>query len=461
MFVGRQKELEQLDKFYSRQGLQIISVYGRRRVGKTLLLKTFAEDKRCLFFAAEETTDRINLEKISAVYGELIEQPVGTIESWENIFENLDRLSKKERIVIVIDEFPYLQSSNSGFLSKFQHIIDNILVESNVLLILCGSSIAFMESELISHKSPLFGRLDGQVYVKPFDYYDASKMMGSYNHLEKLETYFILGGIPQYLKKFDYTVALESNIIDRILDATEELFNAPTNMIKQELRVPTVYNAILSVVSEGASRSNEINTKIGVSSTVGQNYISTLVNLHLLKKEIPVGSDSKRKTLYSIDDGLFNFVYGLCYKYKSAIELGLGKAIYQDEIVKRMETYFGKRFEVACLEYVQRLNEKLKLPGIVLEIGRWWGSDPKTKREEEIDIVGFGSGFGLYCECKYRNQPVGTDVFQSLVNKSYLIPREAMYYFLFSKTGFTDALSQLAKENPHIQLIDAKAMFEL
>lgn len=461
MFVSRSYELKILNKFYNKKGLDIVAIYGRRRVGKTAILKEFMKDKKAIFFSAEEATESVNLKKVSEVYGSSIGLPIGTFDSWESLFDNLRQLSHEERLLFIIDEFPYLQSSNPSFLSKLQHIIDHILPNSNIMIVLCGSSISFMEDELFAEKSPLFGRLTGQLFVKPFDYLDASKLMKDYDFEEKMKTYFILGGLPYYLNFFDYEVPLEENIINKIFDASEALYNAPQNMIRQELRSPAIYNSIIQVISEGATKSNEINTKIGVATNIGQNYLTTLMKLHLVEKLMPVGTTSKRKTFYRISDQLFDFIYRFGYRYRSLIELDLGGKVYSEYVESKLSQFYGRQFEIACTEYVSRLNKALVFPELLFEIGSWWGGNPTTKVEEEIDVVGLGESIGVYCECKFRNEVMEKSIFDELVRKSYLIPRPEMHYYLFSKSGFSDELITHASQNTNISLITLEDMFSI
>lgn len=459
MFVARENELKKLNKFYNREKLDIVALYGRRRVGKTELLRQFVKDKNHIFFSAEETTDLLNLEKLSELYSDKISRGVGTINSWEVIFEYISELSNDERLVFVIDEFPYLSSGNTGFLSKFQHIIDHKLQGKNMMIILCGSSIGFMENEVLSEKSPIFGRLTGQMLVNPFDYYDAAKMLKAYSFEEKLETYFLVGGIPQYLKKIETNKSIEDNIIEKLLETSEELFNAPANLIRQELRSPAIYNSILEAVSSGYTKSNEINTKIGVLASTGQNYVNTLINIHLLNKRLPVGVNSKRKTVYSVSDALFDFIYRFGYRYKSLLDVNLERKVYESYIHDKLPSHFGRRFEIACGEYVTRLNQHLVFPELLIEIGTWWGGNPKTKVEEEIDIVGLGENFGLYCECKYKTEPVGKEVLDDLMRKSLLVSKPLMHYYIFSKSGFKETLVEYTKDKDYIRLITINDLF--
>lgn len=460
MFVGREYELSELNKFYGRKKFQFITLYGRRRVGKTYLIKEFIKDKRAIFFSAEESTDYVNLRKISNQLNEYIGVGGNAVyQSWEDVFDSIAEITKKEKIILVIDEFPYLQQSNKGFMSILQHLIDHKFKDIEMMIIASGSSISFMENEMITHKSPLYGRVTGQIFLKPFDYYDASKFFDDYTLEEKIETYCILGGIPQYLNKFDYSKTIRENIIEYILKSSEELFEVPMNTLKQELRNPAIYNSIIEAIASGASRSNEISTKIGVPATTTLKYIDTLMKLHLVKREVPILSKAKKKTIYSINDHLFKFIHAYAYRYRSLIEMGMGEMVFDEKIKDDYYKYIGLNFERVCLEYLIRENKKMKLPFIVEEFGRWWGGNPVTKKEEEIDIIGIDKNNGLYVECKYRNEKFELNQLKELIRKSNLVHRNNKYYYIFSKKGFGKSLIEYAKQFDNIRLVNLKDLF--
>ncbi|MEA3424361.1 MAG: ATP-binding protein [Bacillota bacterium] len=462
MFIGREYELNELNKYYKRKQFQFIILYGRRRVGKTYLIKKFIENKKTIFFSAEESTDYVNLRKISDQLNEFMGFGGNTIQqSWEDVFNSIADISKKEKIILVIDEFPYIQQSNKGFMSILQHSIDHRLKDTEVMIIASGSSISFMENEMIAHRSPLYGRITGQIFLKPFDYFDASKFFDNFTYEEKIEAYCILGGIPQYLNKFDDRKSIKENIIEYILNPSEELFEVPMNTLKQELRSPAIYNSIIETIASGSSRSNEISTKIGVPATTILKYIETLMRLHIIKRETPILSNTKKKTIYSIDDHLFKFIHAYVYRYRSLIEIGMGEAVFEKKIKDDYYKYIGLNFERVCLEYLIRENKNLKLPFLVEEFGRWWGGNPITKKEEEIDIVGIDKNNGLYVECKYRNEKFKLNQLKELIQKSNLVYRNNKYYYIFSKNEYSKDLKDYAIQMSNVKLIGLRDLFEI
>lgn len=460
MFVGRERELKTLNKFYKRDNFELVLLYGRRRVGKTELLTQFIKDKNALFFVAEETTRKINLKKLSETYSDFIKIPSILFDEWETFFSSIAQLSKNEKLVFVIDEFPYLVAQDKGFMSKLQHIIDHQLRDTNVMLILCGSSISFME-EILGEKSPIFGRVTGQILLKPFAYYHAIQMLPNLENKEKLESYFILGGIPEYLKYFNHKRNLDELIVEYLFDSSESLFNTPNNLLKQELRNPSLYNAILESIAAGASKPNEIMTKIGVAPAVGQKYLETLIGLHLLEKLAPISNKSRRKSIYKVSDSLFEFVYRFCYRYRTQIEAGNGLQVYNKFVQPVLKSYFGMKFEKVCLEYMENLNSQGKLNDYYLEVGKWWGGNPQTKVEEEIDIVCMNDQSAIYGECKYKSEKLNMLVLEDLKRKSLIIPRKEMHYYLFSKSGFTQELIDYANNSINVVLVNLEDILNI
>lgn len=232
-------------------------MFGRRRVGKTRLLTEFIKNKEAIFFSAEENNDKLNLSKFTDAIREHYTQfkYIPDFDKWDHAFKFIAEIASNQRIVVVIDELPYITQSNPSFLSTLQHVIDHTLSKTNLFLIACGSSISFIENEVISEKSPLFGRKTAQMHVKPLDYFDAAKFFPNYTYEDKIKTYCLLGGIPQYLNKFDASLSLSENIIEHILDTSAYLYDEPKNLMHQELRVPAVYNAIIEAISSGAINS--------------------------------------------------------------------------------------------------------------------------------------------------------------------------------------------------------------
>lgn len=244
MFVGRDRELKKLETLYEQREFQFVIFYGRRRVGKTTLMNEFLKDKKSVYYMAVEGTKSENLAGLSkallSLKGE--ETALSAFPDFEAMLEYIDQLAKnRERIVIAIDEFPYLAASYPAISSMIQSHIDHCWKESRLFFILCGSSMSFMEEQVLGYKSPLYGRRTAQFKIHPFTYFEAKEMLSSYTNEEQAVLYGVTGGIPE--------------------------FDEPSNLLKQELRDPATYHSIISAIAGGASRLNEIATKTGLETS--------------------------------------------------------------------------------------------------------------------------------------------------------------------------------------------------
>lgn len=466
MFIGRKKELQRLQQAHQDQRFQFFIVYGRRRVGKTRLLVEFTKDKPAIFFSADENTDTLNLQKfsqtITTYFGE--EGFIPSFESWEQALRYIAQKvsTSNERLVLVIDELPYLVESNQSLLSIFQHAIDHLLQQTNLFLILCGSSISFMENEVLAHKSPLFGRKTGQLIIQPFDYLEASAFFPHYTPEEKFITYSLLGGTPQYLQQFSPRQSPEENLIAQMLDSSAALYDEPINLLRQELRNPATYNAIIEAIAMGAVTLREIAAKIHEDDAKVGKYLNTLQHLRLIDKIHPAGDDPRksRKGRYRLKDPLFRFMYQFVYHDKSLVEQGMGQHLYNVRIKPGLATYLGRAFEEVCYQYLLRLNQQLQLPILVKSISPWWGGNPSTKQQEEIDLVGLSAEAAIYAECKYRNERMEVETLTTLQRRSQLILKSQQHYFLFSKSGFTKALQEKATGDNSIHLVTLQDLYK-
>ena len=212
MFIGRKNELALLSDLYDSSKFELLVLYGRRRIGKTSLLNEFSKNKNAIFFSAQEKNDALNLADFSRAVQQHFDGKVfGTLDGWEGVMEYISARAGNERLLLIIDEFPFIASKNPSVKSILQHTIDHSWKEKNIFLILCGSSVSFMEKEVMGYKSPLYGRSTAQLEVLPFDYLDSAAFFPQYSNLDKLLAYGILGGIPCYLDSFDPSVSIAEN----------------------------------------------------------------------------------------------------------------------------------------------------------------------------------------------------------------------------------------------------------
>lgn len=457
-FIGREKELADLNELYSQGKFQLFVLYGRRRVGKTTLLNEFCKNKDSIFYSAEQSNDKLNLEKFSslvfAFYGENNLEP---FSSWTNALSYIDDRQKDKKLILVIDEFPYLVRKNKALLSELQHLIDHKLTSGNLFIILCGSYMGFMEKEVLGSKSPLFGRRTAQLHMKPFNYQTSSKFLDGFSNEEKLELYGAFGGTPLYLQQIDHSESFEKNIKRSYLKVTSYLYEEALLLLRQEVQEPGVYSAIIEAIAGGYTKANEISTKIGEDSAKCLKYIKTLCELGILHKETPFGEkEASRKTIYGISDFMFRFWYRYVFANRTLIETGAQQAVWLKKIEPDYNGYMGLVFEKVCADYLSGKNAKGELPILFTSIGRWWGTDPATHGQEEIDLVANDRKDYIFGECKWRNEKLDISVLRELKIKAdtFSKNRSSTFYFLFSKSGFTDAVKNEAKADNNVILVD-------
>lgn len=462
MFIGRSTEMNILDELYNSDKFEMLVMYGRRRIGKTTLLSKFSKNKKSVFFVAEEINDKLLLEKFSKEIAQsmnLANLPLN-FESWESAFEYLGKLAMIERIIIILDEFPYMVNSNKGLLSKLQNLIDHKLKNTKLFIILCGSSISFMEDEILAHKSPLFGRRTAQMKIKPFDYYESSLFFNNYSNEMKIIVYSILGGIPHYLLKFNDKIDLIKNLEINIFSKSSYLLDEPINLLKQELRNPSFYNSIIIAIASGETKLSKIALKVGESNSKTAKYIKSLLELHIVSKIIPITEKpNSRKAIYKINDNYFKFYFKYIVENMSLVEQEMGTYVVKSKVLPNINEYVGHVFEDVCNQYLIRMNKKYKLPFVVEKFGKWWGNNQIKKQQEEIDIVGFGDDFAIFGECKFRNEVCNIGVFNKLLERSHLINVEKRFYYIFSKSGFTKKMIETEKERNDLTLIALDDLF--
>ncbi len=457
MFIGREKELADLNAMYREDKFQLFVLYGRRRVGKTTLLNEFCMAKESIFFSASQSNNKLNLEKFSALvfayYGESTLEP---FSSWENALTYIDNRQGKRRLILVIDEFPYLVKKNRALLSEFQHLIDHKLQHGNLFMVLCGSYMGFMEKEVLGSKSPLFGRRTAQLHMKPFDYRVSMRFLDGFSEEDKLMLYGAFGGTPLYLQQVTPDKNFEDNIKNAFLRVTAYLYEEPLLLLRQEVQEPGIYSAIIEAIAGGATKANEISTKIGEESAKCLKYISTLCELGILYKETPFGEKgSSRKTIYGISDFMFRFWYRYVFANRSLVETGAQDAVMRKKVEPNYSTYMGHVFEKICCDYLLYKNAAGELPILFTSIGRWWGTNPSTRQETEIDLIAKDGKDYLICECKWKNEKLDISVLNELKEKADVFSenRENTYYILFSKSGFTDAVLFEAEKSNNVLLV--------
>ena len=455
MFVGRESELALLNKLYTSDKFEFVVMYGRRRVGKTALISEFIKDKKAIYFMGVESNLKQNLENFSK---NIMEFNTGlqadiSFSSFQAGLEYVVKLAENERIILAIDEYPYVARSDESLASTFQMIIDKYKENSKLMLILCGSSMSYMEDKVLAYKSPLYGRRTAQMRVQPFMFGDVCKCFNKFSDEEIALIYGMVGGTPQYLMQINDSLTIEENIKNTFLNPSSFLFEEPENLLKQEVREPAIYNAIITAIAGGASRLSEISGKIGETTSVCTTYIKSLIGLGLVKKELPFGEKASKKTIYMIEDNLFRFWYRFVPENSSIIMRGATEVAYQ-RIEPHISTYMGKVFEEICKEYLWKLLINGSSQVQFNELGRWWGNDKKSKSQTEIDIMGEqDKSTAIFAECKWTNEKIDVGVLELLEKRAGMFNYKNKYLYLFAKSGFTKGCMEKAEEIGRVKLV--------
>lgn len=461
-FYCREDEIRKLNKRYAGGQFECIVIYGRRRVGKTALINEFCKDKPTIFFSALNTTGKENLEALSRSIMSF-ERPdsesVPEFSSYDAALNELTSLSKEKRIVFVIDEYPYLAKAKPAISAMLQHIIDHRWAESRMFLILCGSSMSFMENQVLGKESTLYGRRTGQFKIEPLDYKETAVFHPDLSAEDHSLVYGITGGVPHYINKLDIRGSVDEALLDNFFDRSSYLYEEPGNLLKQELREPAIYNAIIKAIAEGASRMNEIKMKVGEENSLISKYLKTLIDLGIVRKETPVTEKPGKKTIYLLADNFFRFWYRFVPVNMSAIDSGRIVKIYPHAVKQYLPDYMGLIFEKMCQDYLLYYSDNLPIE--LNEIGQWWGADPGKRKQVQIDIVGTPVEGKEYIigSCKYRNEKIGVDELERMRHYAVVFGKGDHYhYYIFSKGGFTEGLLQ-AQERGEVRLIALEDLY--
>jgi hypothetical protein len=460
MFVNRVSELTLLEKHHNSVRAELFVLYGRRRVGKTELLAHFCEGKRHVFFVADqlpEQTLRANLSKVmnDAIFGP--GQVSAVYNTWDDLFETLARQAQNERLVVVLDEFPYLVTAYPPLASILQRIWDRSLKDSQIMLILNGSYIGMMEETVLGYKAPLYGRRTAQYLLEPLEFFDAQYFFSSYSADDRLRAYAVYGGTPAYLQTIQPEQSLETNILEGILERGSLLYDEVRFVLQQELREPRNYFAVLQAIASGSTRQNAIKQATGLDNITP--YLDTLQQLHLVERIVPVTETQPHKSrrgLYRLKDNFLRFWFRFILPNRSQLEHGATAMVFETTIHPEMDHFAAGIFEQVCQQYFWRTGLNGELPFIPKQIGGWWQAN------QEVDLVLLGEKRIMLVECKWSSRPVGIDILETLEARASAVLAEAgekgVFYAICSRSGFMEGLAQRAESRNDVYLYDWENM---
>lgn len=483
MFIGREAELKFLNDKYEENRGQLVVLYGRRRVGKTETLREFCKGKPHVFYSCTQSTDKVQLSKFSKqIFKEDIpaKRYISEFSDWESAFRSvLDFPYGDRKKLLVIDEFPYICRGNKSIPSVLQNLWDAELKDSNVMIILCGSAMSFMEKELLAEKNPLYGRATGIYKMTKMGFYDAVRFFPDYTDRDKVLVYSILGGIPHYLRQFRPELSLAENIKKNILTKGCVLYSEVDFLLHQELRETPIYNSVIEAVALGNTKLNDISQKSLIGDTSKTSvYLKNLIELGIVEREFSVDSKAKEKSngsrgSYRLTDNFFRFWYAFGFTNFSQLEDGDADGVFEYVIAPALHEFASFAFEDVCREFVKELQKKNALPFRYSRMGRWTGKTTVRDKdaagglrtaETEIDLLGIGSDAKEYLvgECKFKNTPFNYSEYLDVKTKlTSLKDTSKLYYALFSESGFDDKITAEAENKSNLLLYSLEQIVNL
>ncbi len=456
MFVGRENELKHLDNEYKNNHSFVI-IYGRRRCGKTTLIQKFIEDKDSMFFQATEDEDVVNISNfINTLYLSTNNPLLKNYKtnSWEDAFNiYLNTIDKSKKNILVIDEFSYIVSKNKAFPSLLQKIWDLYLSKENIMLILCGSLVPIMKKSALNYNSPLYGRRTSQIEINPLPFTDATKMMNTNNFKDQVRFYSITGGIPLYLNLIQNN-DIEIFVKQTCLNTSGYLFIEPAILLNHSYNLNNSYLSVINAIGSGHTKPTDIASFLNKKTNEISPALHLLEEQLIIKKELPATENKKsRKGIYLINDKFLNFYFHFIKPFESQIERGLFDSAYKHFNDTFYFQFQGKVFESVCRElFITEIKNK-KFEWNIDTLGSYFNRDHSI----EIDVVSLDKiNNKLFLgECKFFNKKtVDISTFNNLVEKSKIFKIEKITYGLFSVTGFTKEVLDLAKNNDNLLLFN-------
>ena len=458
MFYGRESERKKLNTMFHSDGQKISLIYGRRRIGKSELIKQVLKgtDLKSIYYECKQTTEQNNVDSLSELIGEAFNFPKPAFENIENLLRFLFKSSEQKPLILVLDEYSYLRENVKGLDSILQSVIDSYKDTSKIKLIICGSYVDTMKA-LLAKQNPLYGRIDLTINLKPMDYYDSALFYSDFSDEDKVRLFSVFGGIPYYNRLIDAQKSVRENIIDLIASPGARLENEVSMYLNSEISKITNANEVFEALAKGFSRYKDLLNQSNVSSGPALvDILDKLIRMDVVAKEAPINDENNRKKSgYFISDNLSLFYYKYIFRNISRMNLMDSDIFYDKYIAADFETkYVPKIFENICRQYLIRKNRKGLMDEIFEKIGKYYYDDPIEKKNGEFDIVTLDDNGYIFYESKFRKDPITESMIQNEIRQIQQTGLKCYKYGFFSKTGF------LCEQKEDRILIDLNELYQ-
>lgn len=440
MFYGREKQKKSLLDVISKEEQMVSLIYGRRRIGKSELIKqTLKEtDVQSLYYECKQTTQRNNVDSLADLIGELFNFPRPLFEDMEQLLHFLFKKAEEQPLIFVLDEYPYLRENIKGLDSILQSVVDKYKETSHMKLILCGSYVDTMK-KLLSKQNPLFGRVDVIIDLKPMDYYESALFYQGFSNEDKVRLYSVFGGIPYYNRLIDASKTVRENIIELIASPGARLENEVSMYLNSEISKITNANEVFEALARGFSRYKDILDQSNVSSgPTLVDILDKLIKMDVVKKVSPINDENnKKKTGYVISDNLSLFYYKYVFRNLSRMQVMNSDVFYDKFIEEDFETkHVPKVFEEICSQYLIRMNKEGLMEEPFEKIGKYYYDDPVHKKNGEFDIVTLDDKGYIFYEAKFRKEPVSESMVKEEIYQVEQAGLVCYKYGFISRSGF-------------------------
>lgn len=457
-FFGRTKQLNQLKKEMSADGMRMSLIYGRRRVGKSELVKQAIKESKIksFYYECKQVTEESNVQSICEVISEVQGLPKLGYTSIEELMDYVFTLAKEENMVFILDEYPYLRESVKGLDSILQSLVDKHRETSKLKLIILGSYVDIMKS-LLEHASPLFGRVDLVIDLKQMDYYESALFYPNMSDEDKVRIYSVFGGIPYFNRLVDDKKSVKENIIDLIASPGARLENEVSMYLSAEISKIVNANEVFEALARGFSRYSDILSQSHVSSgPTLVDVLEKLIKMEVVEKKAPINDeDNKKKAGYYICDNLSLFFYRYIFKYSSQLKI-MDSDVFYDKYIGMdfEEKYVPHKFEEICRQYLIRQNRLGNIEPVIEKIGKYYYDDLKTRTNGEFDVVTQDEIGYVFYEVKFRKRKTSKEVIDEEIRQVKSTNLNCYKYVFFSRAGFT------AEETDEIKHIDLVRLYK-
>lgn len=456
-FLGRAEQRKKLHRILDKDSQAVSLIYGRRRVGKSELIKQVLRESDIagIYYECKQTTEMNNVESLAVLIAGEFHLPRPAFANMEEVLDFLFQKACGQKMIFVLDEYSYLRDCVTGMDSILQSLIDKYSESSSIKLILCGSFVDIMKS-LLYNENPLYGRVDLTINLKPMDYFESSLFYPEFSDEDKVRLYSVFGGIPYFNRLIEPGLTVRENITELIASPGARLENEVSMYLKSEISKIINANEVFDALARGFSKYSDILSQSHVSSGPAMvDVLDKLMRMEMVEKEAPINDENNRKKMsYRIVDNLSLFYYRYIFRYLSQMNVMEPETFYDRYIKEDFETVYVPRiFETVCRQYLIRLNRRGLLEEPFEKIGKYYYDDPVRKRNGEFDIVTKDAKGYIFYKAKFRKEPVTQEMIQAEISQVKETGFECYKYGFMSRSGFT------AKQEESLILISLEEMY--